>query len=109
VLASVFPLAALVISWGCVRIWFAARWARRFRGEPGAIPDPSHPVPAAALPRVVGASLVGVFGLEVVALGALLLSTAYAAPQITGGFFLAMGLPLLAMSATMLLRRPDVS
>jgi hypothetical protein len=108
VLASVFPLAAAVFSWGCFRIATASRWARRFRYEAGVILKPSERVPTAPLPRGVGASVVGVFSLEILALGAFLLSTSYAAPQLTGGFFLAMGLPLLAVSATMLLRRPHV-
>ncbi len=108
VLASVFLLAGAVFSWGCFRISTACRWARRFRYEAGVILKPSERVPTAPLPRGVGASVVGIFSLEILALGALLLSTSYAAPQLTGGFFLAMGLTLLGVSATVLLRRPHV-
>jgi hypothetical protein len=108
VLASVFSLAAAVFSWGCLRIATASRWAKRFRYEAGVILKPSERVPTAPLPRGVGASLVGIFSLEILVLVALLLSTSYAAPQLTGGFFVATGLTLLGVSATMLLRRPHI-
>ena len=104
VLASVFSLAAAVFAWGCFRIATASRLARRFRYEAGVILKPGERVPTAPLPRGVGASVVGIFSLEILVLGALLLSTSFAAPQVTGGFFVATGLALLGVSATMLLR-----
>ena len=108
VLASVFSTAAAVFAWGCFRIATASRLAKRFRYETGVMLKPSERVPTAPLPRGVGASLVGIFSLEILVLGALLLSTSFAAPQLTGGFFVATGLTLLGVSATMLLRRPHV-
>ena len=108
VLTSAFSLAAAAFLWGSFRIATASHWAKRFRYEAGVILKPSERVPTAPMPRGVGASLVGIFSLEILVLGALLLSTSYTAPQLTGGFFVATGLTLLGVSATMLLRRPHI-
>jgi len=104
-MASMFPLAVAAFVWGYARVTAASRAAMRFRHRNGVILTPGERVPLPLLPRRVDGLLLGVFGIEVLCLGASLVSTQYAAPRVTGGFLIAMGLLLLAAGTAMLLRR----